>query len=73
MIARPKPLSQLRFYSSFEEQINHRHPLYILANRIDWKKFDGAFAKQYAKEDRSAKLSGLMAALLILKYLQYQQ
>ncbi|MBK7883938.1 MAG: hypothetical protein IPJ81_09110 [Chitinophagaceae bacterium] len=31
------------FYSSFEEQLNHSHPLYILANRIDWNVFEEAF------------------------------
>ncbi|MBK7884582.1 MAG: hypothetical protein IPJ81_12960 [Chitinophagaceae bacterium] len=36
-------MHKLVFYSSFEEQLNHSHPLYILANRIDWNVFEEAF------------------------------
>jgi len=36
MLAKQKNDAQIGFYSSFEEQLNHSHPLYILANRIDW-------------------------------------
>lgn len=28
---------------SFEEQLNHKHPLYILAEEMQWKKFEEAF------------------------------
>jgi len=29
--------NQFGFYSSFEEQLNHHHPLYILAGKINWQ------------------------------------
>ncbi|MBK7882460.1 MAG: hypothetical protein IPJ81_00445 [Chitinophagaceae bacterium] len=43
MLAKQKNNAQIGFYSSFEEQLNHSHPLYILANRIDWNVFEEAF------------------------------
>jgi len=58
------------FYSTFEEQLNHRHPLYILANRIDWQKFENAFSKLYSEEGRPAKPIRLMVALLLLKHIR---
>jgi len=44
MLSFKKDNKQLGFYSTFEEQLSRRHPLYILANEIDWKKFEDAFA-----------------------------
>lgn len=60
--------SQLSFYNTFEEQLSHRHPLYILANRIDWAIFEKAFAGLYSEEGRPAKPIRLMVSLLILKH-----
>lgn len=62
--------SQLGFYSTFEEQLSHRHPLYILANKIDWKVFEEAFKKHYSDEGRPAKPIRLMVALLMLKHIR---
>ena len=62
--------SQLGFYSTFEEQLSHHHPLYILANQIDWKTFEEAFKKQYSHEGRPAKPIRLMVALLMLKHIR---
>jgi IS5 family transposase len=62
--------SQLGFYSTFEEQLSHRHRLYILANKIDWKQFEEAFKKHYSDEGRPAKPIRLMVALLILKHIR---
>ena len=31
---------QLSFYSTFEEQLDHRHALYILAHHIRWQIFE---------------------------------
>jgi transposase, IS5 family len=47
--------AQLGFYSSFEEQLSHQHPLYILANKIQWHLFEEAFKKHYAAEGRPSK------------------
>gem|GEM_PF-2007829 len=36
------------FYSTFEEQPDQQHPLYILFKKINWLQFEGAFAKHYS-------------------------
>lgn len=71
MLAKPKDKQQTSFFSTFEEQLNHQHPLYILSNRIDWKKFDDAFKKHYSeKMGAPAKPIRLLVGLLILKHLR---
>ena len=62
--------SQLSFYSTFEEQLSHRHPLYILANQIRWDSFEEAFAVLYSQEGRPAKPIRLMVSLLMLKHVR---
>ena len=68
MLAKHASSSQLSFYSTFEEQLSHRHPLYILANQIQWGVFEKAFAKLYSEEGRPAKPIRLMVSLLMLKH-----
>jgi IS5 family transposase len=70
MLSKPKSTSQLGFYSTFEEQLSHRHPLYILANNIHWDTFEEAFAKLYSEEGRPAKPIRLMVSLIILKHIR---
>jgi hypothetical protein len=50
MLAKPKDLQQRSFLSTFEEQLSHQHPLYILSNRVDWKRFEDASQKHYSKK-----------------------
>jgi transposase, IS5 family len=61
---------QIGFYSTFEEQLSRRHPLYILAHKVDWDMFEKAFAKHYADEGRPAKPIRLMVSLLMLKHIR---
>ena len=70
MISKQRNLSQLGFYSTFEEQLSHQHPLYILANKIDWNIFETAFADLYSQEGRPAKPIRLMVSLLMLKHIR---
>lgn len=56
-------------YSTFEEQLNRSHPLYILANQIYWNVFEEAFAKLYSEEGRPGKPTRLMVSLIILKHI----
>src|SRR5882757_9868754 len=71
MLPDKKSSSQIGFYSSFEEQLNHHHSLYILANSIDWNVFDEAFKKHYSStQGRPGKPIRLMVSLLILKQLR---
>lgn len=70
MLSKQASASQLSFYSTFEEQLSHRHPLYILANQIQWEIFENAFAKLYSEEGRPAKPIRLMVSLLMLKHVR---
>ena len=70
MLTKLASTSQLSFYSTFEEQLSHRHPLYVLANQIQWGIFETTFAKLYSEEGRPAKPIRLMVSLLILKHVR---
>jgi IS5 family transposase len=70
MISKQKDTTQLGFYSTFDEQLSHQHPLYILANTINWNGFETAFADLYSDEGRPAKPIRLMVSLLILKHIR---
>lgn len=68
----PKQVSQtqLSFYSTFEEQLSHRHPLYILSNQVRWNIFEEAFTPLYSEEGRPGKPIRLMVSLLMLKHIR---
>lgn len=71
MLNKPTNKNQLGFYSSFEEQLNHQHPLYILAGKINWQLFEEKFSPLYHSETgRPAKPIRLMVSLLILKHVR---
>ena len=70
MLYKPKNIRQIGFYSTFEEQLSHQHPLYILANKIDWQIFEDSFGKLYSEEGRPAKPIRLMVSLLMLKHIR---
>jgi transposase, IS5 family len=51
--------------------LSAKHPLYILANKIDWAFFENAFKKHYSSNmGKPSKPIRLMVALLILKYVR---
>lgn len=71
MLAKKKDQNQLKFYSTFQEQLNHKHPLYILANVVNWKFFEESFKKHYSENmGAPGKPIRLMVSLLILKQLR---
>lgn len=71
MLSKPANIFQMSFYSTFEEQLSRRHPLYILANCINWQQFDEAFKDLYCPDNgRPAKPIRLMVSLLILKHIR---
>ena len=70
MLPKKQSTAQLGFYSTFEEQLSHQHPLYILANKIQWDIFEKAFAVFYSEEGRPAKPIRLMVSLLMLKHIR---
>ena len=70
MLSKKRFTGQLGFYSTFEEQLSHSHPLYILANQINWEIFEKTFVKLYSEEGRPAKPIRLMVSLLMLKHIR---
>jgi len=58
MISKPKSISQLGFYSTFEEQLNRSHPLHILANQINWNLFEEALQNFIQKKNDLENQSG---------------
>jgi len=71
MLSKPKNKQQLGFYSTFSEQLNHQHTLYILAGALNWQVFEEAFSKYYSERmGAPAKPIRLLVSLLILKQLR---
>jgi IS5 family transposase len=71
MLSKPINTCQMSFYSTFEEQLSRKHPLYILANRINWDQFNEAFKDLYCSDNgRPAKPIRLMVSLLMLKHIR---
>lgn len=71
MIPPRKSQSQCSLFFSFEDTLNPRHPLYILANKVHWHIFEEAFAPLYCKDNgRPGKPIRLMVGLLMLKHIR---
>ena len=71
MLAKQKSTSQIGFFSRFEDQLDQKHSLYILANEIRWDVFDSGFQKHYSlTQGKPAKPIRLIVSLLILKQLR---
>jgi IS5 family transposase len=71
MLNKAKNSAQLGFFLGFSDQLDARHPLYVLAGKINWSLFEHAFKKHYsATMGKPAKPIRLMVALLILKYVR---
>jgi IS5 family transposase len=71
MLSTKKPTSQIGLFNSISDQLNQKHPLYLLANSINWSLFDESFKKHYSeKMGKPAKPIRLMVSLLILKYVR---
>ncbi len=51
MIPHKKNSQQIGFFSSFEDTLNIKHPLFILANKIDWALFENAFLPLYSQNN----------------------
>lgn len=72
MLTSPKKHSpQLGIFTGLADQLNQRHPLYLLANKIDWAVFEKGFRVYYSETmGKPAKPIRLMVSLLILKYVR---
>jgi IS5 family transposase len=68
---RPKPTDNqnLLFSARLDQILSHKHPLFKLANTIDWSEFEEAFGKLYDPgQGRPAKPIRLMVGLHYLKH-----
>lgn len=66
-----KTVSSASFFSLLADQLNQKHPLYILADKIDWHRFEEAFTPLYCADNgRPAKPIRLMCGLLLLKHVR---
>ena len=71
MLSTKKHTPQLGLFHGLSDQLDQKHPLYQLAEKINWFIFDTAFEKHYnLTMGKPAKPIRLMVALLILKYLR---
>ena len=62
---------QLGMFSGLSDQLNQKHPLYLLTNIIHWSVFEEAFKGYYSeKMGKPSKPIRLMVSLLILKYVR---
>jgi len=52
-----------------KEQLDPKHPIYQLNDRIDWSVIEEDFKKLYSHTGRPAKSARLMVSLLLLKQL----
>jgi len=71
MVPRKKPENQPSLFFNFSDTLNQKHPLYILANRVNWVIFEKAFEPLYCPNNgRPAKSIRLMVGLLMLKHIR---
>lgn len=56
------------FRSRLDQILDRQHPLFVLANQIDWSVFDDKFGRLYADKGRSALPTRLMVGLHYLKH-----
>jgi IS5 family transposase len=71
MIGKQKQTNQVGMFHELSNQLNQKHPLYILSNRINWQQFEDDFSKHYSsKMGATSKPIRLMVSLLILKYVR---
>ena len=71
MYTKPTRTNQQSLFFDLESQLNQKHPLYLLANKIDWNVFEEAFKDLYCSNNgRPAKPIRRMVGLLILKHVR---
>ena len=71
MIPKETLKNQGSLFFSLEDTLNQKHPLYILANKVNWQLFEDEFLPLYCQNNgRPGKPIRLMVGLLILKHLR---
>ena len=71
MLPKKKDTTQGSMFFGLEDTLNQKHPMYILANKVNWQLFEDSFTSLYCLDNgRPAKPIRLMVGLLILKHLR---
>lgn len=71
MLTTSKTTNQIGLFDGLADQLDQRHPLFLLANAIDWQLFENTFRVHYSnKMGAPSKPIRLMVSLLILKSLR---
>ncbi len=71
MYTKPTRSNHQTMFFNLESQLNHKHPLYLLSNKIDWPVFEEAFSPLYCEDNgRPCKPIRRMVGLLILKHVR---
>lgn len=71
MYQKPARTNQQSLFFTLEEQLNTKHPLYILANKINWEMFEERFKVLYSQDNGCPCVPiRRMVGLLILKHLR---
>lgn len=71
MLPKKKDTTQGSMFFGLEDTLNQKHPIYILANKVNWQLFEDTFTPLYCSDNgRPAKPIRLMVGLLILKHLR---
>ena len=55
MLSTQKNSPQLNLFHGLADQLDQKHPLYQLANKINWSVFDNDFKKHYSEKKRSTR------------------
>lgn len=56
-------------FPMLDVQLNKNHYLFILADKIDWERFDRKFSELYNNKGRPATSTRIMAGIHYLKYI----
>lgn len=71
MITRSEAYQAPSLFSGLAEMLDQSHPLFRLADKINWQVFDDAFEPMFCRNNgRPAKPIRLMVGLLILKHIR---
>jgi transposase, IS5 family len=71
MLSNSNNKTQIGFFISLEDQLDKKHPLVKLSQKIAWQTFEEYFSKHYCTTNgRPSKPIQLMCGLLILKHLR---
>jgi len=71
MLSKQKYTVQSNFFFDLDDTLNKNHPLYILANKVDWQRFEDEFTPLYCADNgRPGKPIRLMVGLIILKHIR---